>query len=168
MASMKPSPRSRAPSPTPTAFSGISNYRTDSYRPVKDKNAPPLPQIDYRSVSRAHFEELSKYLAAYLARGTFLSLYCPENPCNRLASFCSRSQLKVECKAKTHPSHHPHLNLSTRAAKHHVGSLLRPRALNTKRANPDPDPAPIPPAYSDPLPLTGTPTRPLPIPGTNG
>ncbi|KAF9268744.1 hypothetical protein L218DRAFT_954190 [Marasmius fiardii PR-910] len=64
---MKPS-RSRVPSPTPTAFSGISNYRTDSYRPVKDKNAPPLPQIDYRSVSRIHFEELSKYLAAYLAR----------------------------------------------------------------------------------------------------
>ncbi|KAG7090973.1 hypothetical protein E1B28_010040 [Marasmius oreades] len=62
--------RSRVPSPTPTAFSGISNYRTDSYRPVKDKNAPPVPQIDYRSVSRTHFEELSKYLAAYLARAT--------------------------------------------------------------------------------------------------
>ncbi|KAF9070817.1 hypothetical protein BDP27DRAFT_1323049 [Rhodocollybia butyracea] len=59
--------QSRAPSPTPTAFSGISNYRTDSYRPIS-KNAPPVPQIDYRAVSKIHFEELNKYLAAYLAR----------------------------------------------------------------------------------------------------
>ncbi|KAJ3867975.1 hypothetical protein EV359DRAFT_70843 [Lentinula novae-zelandiae] len=59
--------QSRAPSPTPTAFSGISNYRTDSYRPIS-KNAPPVPQIDYRSISKIHFDELSQYLAAYLAR----------------------------------------------------------------------------------------------------
>lgn len=62
--------QSRAPSPTPTAFSGISNYRTDSYRPIRDKNVPAVPQIDYRLVSKTHFEELSVYLAAYLARGT--------------------------------------------------------------------------------------------------
>ncbi|KAF5388773.1 hypothetical protein D9757_005617 [Collybiopsis confluens] len=60
--------QSRAPSPTPTAFSGISNYRTESYRPISTKNAPPLPQIDYRSISKVHFDELSQYLAAYLAR----------------------------------------------------------------------------------------------------
>ncbi|KAE9408640.1 hypothetical protein BT96DRAFT_913786 [Gymnopus androsaceus JB14] len=60
--------QSRAPSPTPTAFSGISNYRTDSYRPLSNKNAPPVPQIDYRTVSKIHFDELSKYLAAYLAK----------------------------------------------------------------------------------------------------
>ncbi|KAF8995499.1 hypothetical protein BDQ17DRAFT_1545214 [Cyathus striatus] len=59
---------SRAPSPTPTAFSGISNYRTDSYRPTRDNNAPAVPQIDYRQVSRTHFDELGKYLAAYLAK----------------------------------------------------------------------------------------------------
>ncbi|GLB37366.1 putative spa2 homology domain (SHD) of GIT [Lyophyllum shimeji] len=59
---------SRAPSPTPTAFSGISNYRTDSYRPIRDKNVPAVPQIDYRLVSKTHFDELSRYLAAYLAR----------------------------------------------------------------------------------------------------
>ncbi|KAG6866201.1 hypothetical protein C0991_007226 [Blastosporella zonata] len=59
---------SRAPSPTPTAFSGISNYRTDSYRPIRDKNVPAVPQIDYRAVSKTHFDELSRYLAAYLAR----------------------------------------------------------------------------------------------------
>ncbi|KAG6857734.1 hypothetical protein H0H87_004150 [Tephrocybe sp. NHM501043] len=59
---------SRAPSPTPTAFSGISNYRTDSYRPIRDKNVPAVPQIDFRTVSKTHFDELSRYLAAYLAR----------------------------------------------------------------------------------------------------
>nr|GAT57893.1 predicted protein [Mycena chlorophos] len=62
---MKPAGRSRAPSPTGTAFSGISNYRTDSYRA---KNAPPLPPIDYRAVSEVHFNELDRYLAAYLAK----------------------------------------------------------------------------------------------------
>jgi protein SPA2 len=66
---MKPSPRSRAPSPTPTAFSGISNYRTDSYRPIRDKNAPPsVPSIDYRQVSKVHFAELNRALQAYLAK----------------------------------------------------------------------------------------------------
>ncbi|TFK62244.1 hypothetical protein BDN72DRAFT_848826 [Pluteus cervinus] len=55
---------SRAPSPTPTSFSGISNYRTEStYR----KNVTSTP-IDYRQVSKKHFTELSQYLAAYLAR----------------------------------------------------------------------------------------------------
>lgn len=65
---MKRATSSRAPSPTPTAFSGISNYRTDAYRPVKDRNVPSLPPIDYRQVSRVHFSELSQYLADYLAR----------------------------------------------------------------------------------------------------
>ncbi|KAF9017999.1 hypothetical protein BDZ89DRAFT_1165453 [Hymenopellis radicata] len=60
--------QSRAASPTPTAFSGISNYRTESYRPIRDKNVPAVPTIDYRMVSKTHFEELSKYLAAYLAK----------------------------------------------------------------------------------------------------
>ncbi|KAL1681811.1 hypothetical protein EV122DRAFT_260348 [Schizophyllum commune] len=63
--------QSRAASPTPTAFSGISNYKTESYRPIgKDKSAPAVPQIDYRTVSKIHFDELSSYLAAYLARST--------------------------------------------------------------------------------------------------
>lgn len=67
---MKRTP-SRAPSPTPTAFSGISNYRTDSYRPIRDlKGAPAVPTIDYRQVSKIHYAELGKYLASYLAAGT--------------------------------------------------------------------------------------------------
>lgn len=60
--------RNRAPSPTPTAFSGISNYKTDSYRPSKD--VPPMPGTDLKSVSKIHFDELSKYLAAYLAKAS--------------------------------------------------------------------------------------------------
>ncbi|KAJ6603144.1 hypothetical protein B0H10DRAFT_2167264 [Mycena sp. CBHHK59/15] len=64
---MKPA-RSRAPSPTGTSFSGISNYRTESYRPIRDKNVPPVPAIDYRAISEIHFNELSRYLAAYLAK----------------------------------------------------------------------------------------------------
>ncbi|KAJ7125010.1 hypothetical protein C8R44DRAFT_703005 [Mycena epipterygia] len=62
------STRSRAPSPTGTSFSGISNYRTESYRPLRDKNVPPVPPIDYRNVSEIHFNELDRYLQAYLAR----------------------------------------------------------------------------------------------------
>lgn len=65
---MKRTP-SRAPSPTPTAFSGISNYRTESYRPRDLKGAPAVPTIDYRQVSKIHYGELGKYLASYLAAG---------------------------------------------------------------------------------------------------
>ncbi|KAG7449778.1 uncharacterized protein BT62DRAFT_885871 [Guyanagaster necrorhizus] len=60
--------QSRAPSPTPTSFSGISNYRTESYRPIRDKTVPAVPTIDYRLISKTHFDELSKYLAVYLSK----------------------------------------------------------------------------------------------------
>ncbi|KAK2464198.1 hypothetical protein APHAL10511_003655 [Amanita phalloides] len=57
---------SRAPSPTPTTFSGISNYRnTDSYRSAKNL---AVPSTDYRSLSKIHFDELSRYLSVYLAK----------------------------------------------------------------------------------------------------
>ncbi|KAJ6497791.1 hypothetical protein C8R45DRAFT_1211619 [Mycena sanguinolenta] len=60
--------RSRAPSPTGTTFSGISNYRSESYRRMADKNMPPVPPIDYRAISEVHFNELDRYLQAYLAK----------------------------------------------------------------------------------------------------
>ncbi|KAJ3780608.1 hypothetical protein GGU10DRAFT_139160 [Lentinula aff. detonsa] len=41
---------SRAASPTLTAFSGISNHRTDSYKSISE-NATSVPQIDYRSLA---------------------------------------------------------------------------------------------------------------------
>jgi hypothetical protein len=64
---------SRAPSPTYTTFSGISNYRqsssANSFRKPGGGNVPPVPAVDGRLIARAHFEELSRYLAEYLARG---------------------------------------------------------------------------------------------------
>lgn len=59
---------SRAPSPTPTAFSGISTYQNNNYRSSTRDKPGPVPQIDFRTISKTHFEELGKYLAAYLAR----------------------------------------------------------------------------------------------------
>jgi hypothetical protein len=59
---------SRAPSPTPTTVSGISNYRnTDSYRSA-NKNGPTIQETDYRFVYKIYFGELSRYLAVYLAK----------------------------------------------------------------------------------------------------
>ncbi|KAG1742453.1 hypothetical protein EDB19DRAFT_1701134 [Suillus lakei] len=60
---------SRAPSPTPTTFSGISNYRTESYRPIKDKgNVPAVPAVNSRVVARTHFDELASFLVSYLVK----------------------------------------------------------------------------------------------------
>lgn len=65
----------RVPSPTPTTFSGISNYRTDSYRPINKSSLPAVPPLDPRMVPRTHFDELSRYLAAYLARGRLCHIF---------------------------------------------------------------------------------------------
>ncbi|OBZ69633.1 hypothetical protein A0H81_10591 [Grifola frondosa] len=65
---MKRAGSTRAPSPTNTTYSGISNYRSESYRPLRD-NPPALdPAADPRNIARTHFDELSRYLAAYLAK----------------------------------------------------------------------------------------------------
>jgi hypothetical protein len=75
---MKRSQPQRVPSPTPTAFSGISNNRTDSYRPLRvANNAPAVPTIDCRLVSKTRFTELSANLVSYLARGSFLFCFVP-------------------------------------------------------------------------------------------
>ncbi|KAI0249214.1 hypothetical protein BJV78DRAFT_1229132 [Lactifluus subvellereus] len=60
----------RPPSPTNTAFSGISHYRPDPYKPLRDKSSTSLapPPLEPRLIARIHYEELSKYLASYLAR----------------------------------------------------------------------------------------------------
>ncbi|KAK7037376.1 Rho guanine nucleotide exchange factor [Paramarasmius palmivorus] len=39
-----------------------------SARPgIDNENTPPVPQIDYRAISKVHFEEINKFLATYLA-----------------------------------------------------------------------------------------------------
>ncbi|KAH9910663.1 uncharacterized protein BXZ73DRAFT_108666 [Epithele typhae] len=58
----------RAASPTNTTYSGISNYRTDSYRPLLDTRSGQAANVDPRAVARVHFAELSQYLASYLAK----------------------------------------------------------------------------------------------------
>ena len=84
----------RAPSPTPTAFSGISNYRTDSYRPIRDPtNVPAVPAIDYRQVSKSHFLELSTYLASYLAQCLLTSLSFP--PTHLISTLKQHHQTRV-------------------------------------------------------------------------
>jgi hypothetical protein len=64
----------RAPSPTLTAFSGISSYRTESYKPLRDKSSTSTPPLDSHLVARTHYDELSKYLSSYLAKGSISSL----------------------------------------------------------------------------------------------
>ncbi|KAI0262608.1 hypothetical protein BC834DRAFT_925199 [Gloeopeniophorella convolvens] len=61
-------PGARGPSPTNTTFSGISSYRTDSYKPLREKASVSSPALDPRLVARTHYDELSKYLASYLAK----------------------------------------------------------------------------------------------------
>ncbi|KAI0759954.1 hypothetical protein BD413DRAFT_594323 [Trametes elegans] len=58
----------RAASPTNTTYSGISNYRTDSYRPLANATPSQYANVDPRTVARTHFAELSQYLASYLAK----------------------------------------------------------------------------------------------------
>ena len=83
---------SRAPSPTPTAFSGISSYRTDSHR--RDaKDAPAVPRINYRKVSEVHYHELGKYLANYLEKGAHITLHIPWF---LLQTRCSASKFPVD------------------------------------------------------------------------
>src|SRR6266702_1672002 len=76
----------RAPSPTNTSFSGISSYRTDLYKPLRDKSSVTSPPLDPHLVARIHYDELSKYLVSYLAKGCVPSLsppvpsHAPQNP----------------------------------------------------------------------------------------
>lgn len=60
----------RAPSPTNTTYSGISNYKSEAYRPLGGNSTAAATGGDAREIARAHFEELHRYLASYLAKGT--------------------------------------------------------------------------------------------------
>lgn len=57
------------PSPTATTYSGISNYQGSTFQskspPSQSANYPPLDSV---VIAKAHFDELYKYLASYLAR----------------------------------------------------------------------------------------------------
>ena len=95
----------RATSPTNTTYSGISNYRTDSYKPLgRDPSSKDYSNIDPRAVARSHFEELSQYLAAYLAKGVFLTLrpLCPSNAPPRTGTYPPRMVAHFQCGQSAH------------------------------------------------------------------
>ena len=82
----------RASSPTNTTYSGISNYRTDSYKPLRDTPSQAT-LVDPRAVARVHFAELSQYLAAYLAKGELPSPYMHLSRPHRLDPLAFRLSL---------------------------------------------------------------------------
>ena len=67
---MRSSSRRRVPSPANSTFSGISSYRTDSYRPLRDRSLNSSATVDSYQVACAHYDELSRYLVTYLAKGS--------------------------------------------------------------------------------------------------
>lgn len=73
-AAMKRTPSARAPSPTNTTYSGISNYRTDQYKPLREKSRNPSQAMDPKAIARIHHEEMAAYLENHLAKGTRASL----------------------------------------------------------------------------------------------
>ncbi|KDQ11966.1 hypothetical protein BOTBODRAFT_113544 [Botryobasidium botryosum FD-172 SS1] len=70
----------RPPSPTNTTYSGISNYRSESYRPLRDRQPstsaqsssreqiPAIPSVDPRTIARSHHDELRTFLASHLLK----------------------------------------------------------------------------------------------------
>jgi hypothetical protein len=96
----------RAPSPTPTAFSGISNYRSESYRPIKPKeksfsNTPTVSFVDAHTIARTHLDKFSRYLAVYFARGVSLLHCCYEG----LLTENSAGQLAIDYTMETDTAH---------------------------------------------------------------
>ena len=94
----------RAPSPTLTSFSGISNYRTDPYKPLRDKSSLSSPSPDSYQVARTHYDELSKYLSSYLAKGSISSL----SPFHSLTFIPFRTcKLSFNSTTETHEAYTP-------------------------------------------------------------
>ncbi|THG98490.1 hypothetical protein EW145_g7419 [Phellinidium pouzarii] len=65
---MKRTTSARAPSPTNTTYSGISNYRTDQYKPLRDKVRTPSVPVDPKAIASVHYEEMATYLENHLAK----------------------------------------------------------------------------------------------------
>lgn len=63
------------PSPTTTTYSGISSYQNSTFQPKSPPNqSANYPPLDSLVIAKAHFDELYKYLASYLAKGVCLGL----------------------------------------------------------------------------------------------
>ena len=58
------------PSPTTTTYSGISSYQNSTFQPKSPPNqSANYPPLDSLVIAKAHYDELYKYLASYLAKG---------------------------------------------------------------------------------------------------
>ncbi|KAF9648389.1 hypothetical protein BDM02DRAFT_3082236, partial [Thelephora ganbajun] len=56
-------------SPTTTTYSGISSYQNSTFQPRSPPNqSANYPPLDSVVIAKAHFDELYKYLASYLAK----------------------------------------------------------------------------------------------------
>lgn len=65
------------PSPTTTTYSGISGYQNGTFQPRSPPNqSANYPPLDSAVIAKAHFDELHKYLASYLAKGVCSRLIC--------------------------------------------------------------------------------------------
>ena len=99
---MKRNQSPRASSPTPTTFSGISNYRTESYRPVKDQGSmPAMPLFDPKVIARTHYNELQQYLVTYLAKCSYDSL--TSNAPRNLPSILQHLRILARLPARSSP-----------------------------------------------------------------
>ena len=68
------------PSPTTTTYSGISSYQNSTFQPRSPPNqSANYPPLDSVLIAKAHFDELHKYLASYLAKGVCFRLV--RRPC---------------------------------------------------------------------------------------
>jgi len=68
------------PSPTTTTYSGISSYQTSTFQPRSPPNqSANYPPLDSILIAKAHFDELHRYLASYLAKGVCFMLV--RRPC---------------------------------------------------------------------------------------
>lgn len=78
------------PSPTLIASSAFSTHPNDQF---KQRAAAPLAlSVDFRAVSRIHYDELHSFLTEYLAKGYIVHLHLP--PCLILLKLlCSTYQL---------------------------------------------------------------------------
>ena len=102
---MRSAAAQRVPSPTNTTFSGISSYRTDSYKPLRDKSSISSPPVDSYQVARTHYDELSKYLASYLAKGS-TSLPSPFTSSHLSPSSLQNQQIPAQPHDRNSPGLH--------------------------------------------------------------
>jgi hypothetical protein len=125
-----------AASPTYTTFSGISNYRQSSSGGSARRlaaNAPPVPAVDGRLIAQAHFNELSRYLAEYLAKGASrLAAHVDAAHSRSLRNYQSRPTLD-QPRAKSSPGSHASSSRSSRLTSTTSSSDARPRARRPTR-----------------------------------